>query len=321
MQLLVDKLHRFWSGAVLPGQNTPLLDSAEFQKIRELATNFPYDLIKSDKEQAQPLIGDALSVFYGQGLEFEENRLYSPGDDPRFINWRLMARTGELYSKVFRESRRPQVFIVVDRRAGMHFGTRRQLKVTQAVRLAAFYLYMGLQKQFAVGGLVLEEQLEWYRSGTDEHQLQAFLQHVSRQSHPVPFHRQQASLKDALQQVQLHLGAGNILILLGDFHDLDKECETSLYSLACMHEVIACHIYDPAEMQLPDSGRLSFLDESSGELCDLDSTNQIVKAAFSESCRKQHEQIRNRLQQTGCFLNLASTEQDILEVLTPEIYA
>jgi uncharacterized protein (DUF58 family) len=70
-------------------------------------------------------------------MDYDESRPYFPGDELRFMNWRVTARTGEPHMKVFREERKPSVFIVVDRRQNMCFGTRRRLKVSQAVRAAA----------------------------------------------------------------------------------------------------------------------------------------------------------------------------------------
>ena len=80
--------------------------------------------------------GDARSAHFGQGLDFEEVRAYQAGDDIRNMDWRTTARTGEPYLKVFREEHHPALHIVVDRGAGMRFGTTRQLKAAQAARVA-----------------------------------------------------------------------------------------------------------------------------------------------------------------------------------------
>ena len=78
------------------------------------------------------------------------------GDELRFMNWRATARTGEPHMKVFREERMPAVFIVVDRRQSMRFGTRKRLKVTQAVRAAAVTAFFARLRNAPVAGVLLE---------------------------------------------------------------------------------------------------------------------------------------------------------------------
>ena len=57
-------------------------------------------------------------------MEFDETRLYQPGDDIRSIDWRVTARSGSTPTKLYREERERPVFISVDNRANMHFATR-----------------------------------------------------------------------------------------------------------------------------------------------------------------------------------------------------
>jgi uncharacterized protein (DUF58 family) len=101
-------------------------------------------------------LGDARSVYRGYGMDYDESRPYFPGDELRFMNWRVTARTGEPHMKVFREERKPTVFIVVDRRQNMCFGTRRRLKVSQAVRAAAVTAFDARLNNAPVAGLLLE---------------------------------------------------------------------------------------------------------------------------------------------------------------------
>ncbi|MDP3123406.1 MAG: DUF58 domain-containing protein, partial [Thiobacillus sp.] len=68
--------------------------------------------------------GDWASRWLGRGLDFEESRLYSAGDDIRDMDWRTTARTGRPHLKIYREERQPAVHLVVDRGATMRFGTR-----------------------------------------------------------------------------------------------------------------------------------------------------------------------------------------------------
>ena len=75
------------------------------------------------------LAGGERSPFKGRGIDFEESRRYQPGDDVRLMDWRVTARTNEPHLKVFREERERPVFMVVDDRQAMHFGTKVAFKL------------------------------------------------------------------------------------------------------------------------------------------------------------------------------------------------
>ena len=80
--------------------------------------------------------GGYVSRFKGRGMEFDEARLYQPGDDIRSIDWRVTARTGKAHTKLYREERERPVFVSVDNRSAMHFATRGVFKSVLATKLA-----------------------------------------------------------------------------------------------------------------------------------------------------------------------------------------
>ena len=66
------------------------------------------------------------SISKGRGMEFSEVRAYLPGDDIRNIDWRITARTGRPYTKMFREERDRNVYIILDLDPAMYFGSQGQ---------------------------------------------------------------------------------------------------------------------------------------------------------------------------------------------------
>ena len=104
--------------------------------------------------------GDWASRWLGRGLDFEESRLYSPGDDTRDMDWRTTARTGRPHLKIYREERQPAVHLVVDRGATMRFGTRKRLKVTQAARVAAILAFAATGQNGVVGATLWSREDE-----------------------------------------------------------------------------------------------------------------------------------------------------------------
>ena len=156
----------------------PLLNEQALQQIHAVATAPNSNWVTSQHEVKTLLVGERSSAYSGSGYEFAENQLYVAGDDSRFINWRMLARTGKLYRKVFHEERRPQLWVVVDKRASMRFGTNKRLKVTQAAIHAICHLYQAQQHQLASGGVILKDSPCWFNPTQNMNALQPLIQEI-----------------------------------------------------------------------------------------------------------------------------------------------
>ena len=66
--------------------------------------------------------GNYRSTFKGPGLEFNEVREYQDGDDVRFIDWKILAKTAQPFIKTFEEERNVQIAVVIDIGASMFYG-------------------------------------------------------------------------------------------------------------------------------------------------------------------------------------------------------
>ncbi|MGR8999333.1 MAG: DUF58 domain-containing protein, partial [Gammaproteobacteria bacterium] len=101
--------------------------------------------------------GGYVSRFKGRGMEFDETRLYQPGDDIRSIDWRVTARSGKTHTKMFREERERPVFISVDNRLAMHFATRGVFKSVLAAKLAGLLAWAADYHGDRIGGQLFSE--------------------------------------------------------------------------------------------------------------------------------------------------------------------
>ena len=100
-----------------------------------------------------PVVGPHRSAYRGRGIEFDEVRAYQPGDDKRNIDWRVTARTGCVYSKVFHEERERPVWLLVDLGASMRFGSRSRFKSVAAARAAALIAWVSHLQGDRVGAV------------------------------------------------------------------------------------------------------------------------------------------------------------------------
>jgi len=83
------------------------------------------------------LSGKNSSKLRGRGLNFEELRHYRPGDDIRSMDWKTTRRTGKPHIKVYTEERERNVYLLVDQRSTMFFGSTNKMKSVIAAELAA----------------------------------------------------------------------------------------------------------------------------------------------------------------------------------------
>ncbi len=227
--------------------------------------------------------GDWASRWLGRGLDFEESRLYSAGDDIRDMDWRTTARTGRPHLKIYREERQPTVHLVIDRGATMRFGTRRRLKVAQAARVAAVLAFATAGRNGVIGATLWDAQDQEL---PPRHGRLAALALIEQAAAPCPPLTDPASTEslhhaDRLAALETSLPRGAQLMLISDFGWLTAEHESQLARLAARFEVRAIQIIDAAERALPDLGLVRFHDMASGQGAWLDT----AQAAVRDACR------------------------------------
>jgi len=104
------------------------------------------------------LAGMHRSPYFGQSVEFLQHREYTPGDDPRFVDWKVWARQDRLYVKQFEEDTNLRATLLVDVSASMRYGAGPLDKYEYACTLAACLAYLVLRQQDAVGCVAFDER-------------------------------------------------------------------------------------------------------------------------------------------------------------------
>lgn len=295
----------------------PLLNDKNLQQIYAVATSSANERLFSQHEVKTLMVGERSSVYSGSGYEFADNVRYVAGDDSRFINWRMLARTGKLYRKVFNEERRPQVWIVSDKRASMRFGSKKRLKVTQAVIHALCYLYQSHQQQLACGGVVLDEKPYWFNPSQNMNALQPLIEKLIAPAPPLISNAANLQFDVMLRQLAQRLSSGSIIILISDFHDLNQNLLGTLHTLASHHTVVARHIIDPLEEKLPQQGKYQVTSQQAGTVQVLDCENASFRFQYETAMKKKMEGIENQLVQAGIHYQRCPSDQNIIDEAKP----
>jgi uncharacterized protein (DUF58 family) len=257
--------------------------------------------------------GGHLSRFRGRGVEFDESRVYQPGDDPRNMDWRLTARSGRPHVKLFREERERPVWLLVDNGRSMRFGTRVAFKSVIAARAAALLAWAAADRGDRVGGLVFDETRHVERRPVGRTRgLLPLLKALS--TAPLPgADAGYASLPEAARRLDRLVRPGSLIFLLSDFAGIDREDGAWLARLGRGSEVVMIHVYDPLESSVPPDGRYPAADGERRGL--LDTTDRRLRARW-QGRFDQHVDRLNELARIHAVHRVAlRTDQPVGETL------
>lgn len=209
----------------------------------------------------QPLVGRHSSKMRGRGLTFEELREYLPGDDIRTIDWRVTARTGKPFVRVYGEEKERPALVVVDQRASMFFGSRLAMKSVAAAEAAALCAWRIFGSGDRVGGFVFNdaivEELRPHRSREAVIALAGRISDLNRSlSANSPAERSTGQLDKVLDTVANVAHHDHLIIIVSDFDGHTAQTRDTLLRLAVRNDVLAILVYDPFLLELPTSGEM-----------------------------------------------------------------
>ncbi len=291
--------------------SSPLLSVDEIAELAALASHL--SLPRSGREIHDHHAGDWPSASLGRGLDFEEARPYSPGDDIRDMDWRTTARLGHPFVKIYREERRPILHIVMDRGTHMRFGTRRRLKVTQAARLAVLYGFGAAEAGLAVSATFWDRPDSMLPARHGRAGVLTLVEAATAPAPPSPYDAAEGLRDDdRLQYLAAELPPGAQVLLLSDFAWLTDVHETALARLAERCDVRALRILDPVERALPDVGLVPVHDLDSNAVVWIDTANRAVRHAHETAFARRQAEIGVRLERIGASHFVVGTEEDDL---------
>ena len=261
---------------------------------------------------ATPLSGLYASVFRGQGMDFDEVREYREGDEIRQIDWRVTARTGKPYLKVYREERERQVMLCVDASAPMHFGTQKNFKIVQAAKLAALLGWSAQGHGDRVGGVVCGQQhLQLFRPSPSA---KSFLQLLRCLQTP-PINASQYNLPYALRALSQNSATGALVFVISDFHHTDQaQLKTTLSQLRQQHEVVLIQLTDQRDHTLPAMGKVSF-HTASGEKITIDTDDVTGQQHYQQHWETQQQQLQQLASDFFMDLLNVTTNDDAYQCL------
>ena len=227
------------------------------------------------------------SPFHGFSVEFSEHRRYSPGDDPKDIDWVAYAKTGKYYVKKFESETNLTGYLAIDLSQSMAYTYRQQLtKLDYCICLAAALAYLMIQQQDPVGLVTFDTKLgASVPPRSRRSQLPTILSQLTKLKAAG-----ETDLAAALVQLSAMLRTRGLIMM---FSDLLTDEEPMLKALRNLrhagHDIIVFHVLDEAEVTFPFTGTVQLRDPETG-------ASEPVRAAdAAEEYRRTIEKFRSRL--------------------------
>lgn len=274
----------------------------------------------------------------GAGFEYAESQPYQTGDDIRFLDWRLMAKNQQPFTKWFEPERLETWCVLADFNESMQFGTRKRLKIQQACRVIATLSYIVEQRQAQIQLIKRTRYAEqsgfalsplWQGRAFYEQVLE-FINPVdcalkTQQSSPTCQSNQSnnaaqaswqnPSLSELLLAVPDQLIRGAKLVIVSDFHGLDPQdtqLQNRLSYLAERFSLNVVFIEDWAERYLPNNQALQLENLAGGSVVNLNAQQLHAYQVWAQESLNQQQKF---LQACGANLVVCRADESIADFL------
>jgi len=243
---------------------------------------------------------------HGFSVEFSEYRQYSQGDDPRFLDWKLFARTDRSYIRLFEDETNLRCCIALDISRSMSFSSLSWTKLDYARTIAASLAWLLSRQGDAVGLTLFDSDVRAviparYRPGHLRRLMVALEESVSgAQTSPA------AALEDIAQRFRKR----GLVILLSDLLTPVQELGDGLRLLkGCLHDVVVFQILDPAEKNLTFDGPRLFEDMESEQKVFADPN--LVREEYRNRLEAHNVAIRAECEAVGASFRQIITDEPL----------
>ncbi len=284
-----------------PAQGTKYLDPEALAKLKNLG-------LAARLVVEGLFAGQHRSPHKGFSVEFAEHRQYVPGDEPRYLDWKILAKRDRLYIKQYEEQTNLRCYILLDASQSMSYRHGGAIsKLEYGCFIAASLAYLMQSQHDAFGLIVCDEKV---RTNIPPRQGKAHL-HAILQNLEQVTPSGQTDLPGTFHELAERINRRALVIVISDLFGPAADPAALLESLGHFrhrkHEVIVLQTLDPAELSFPfrDAGQIE--DSETGRIVTADA--EAVRRHYLQAITKYIDTVR-----TGCQLReigyaLASTDQ------------
>ena len=246
------------------------------------------------------------SPYHGFSVEFTEYRQYTPGDDPRYLDWKLFARSDRYFIKKFEDETNLRCHVLADNSRSMNFGSRGYSKAAYANTLAATLAFFLHQQGDAIGLLTFDDQIREYLPARHR---PGHLRHLMLALEKPPGGAA-TDLAAPLKRIVEIVRKRSLMVLLTDLLAPIATLESNLATLtASGHEVVVFQVLDPAELSFDFAKAALFRDLESGRELYIDP--DAVRADYRRQFDAHSAAVEATCAKLGIVLRRLTTDQPL----------
>ncbi|MDB5140900.1 MAG: hypothetical protein JWR12_2816 [Mucilaginibacter sp.] len=249
------------------------------------------------------------STVKGPGLEFSQYRSYQPGDDLRWLDWRMYARSDRYYIRESEVETSISVRFLIDASASMNHNDGTLKKIEYAKFLAASLAYLANLQGDAVGLYIFQDGgLFSLASKPDP-------QHLQRLYYQLEKIEPAGAFTQPIHYKELFAGTGRkeLLVFITDMYQKENEITELLNSLAALkHELIVFNLVGQNELDFDFNGYTALEDLETGEIIQV---GQQAKKQYQEDLQAHLENTRTQLLGKNIFYRVINTTQPLDKAL------
>lgn len=266
--------------------------------------------IKTSRVVNTMMAGQYRSVFRGSGIEFEEVREYSPGDEVKSIDWKVSARLGRPFVKLYREERELVVMLLVDMSASGRFGTGENVKTETAAEIASILAFSAIRNNDKVGAILFTDRVEKYippKKGSSH------VWRVIKEMFTFTPEHKGTDIQNAVSYLGRVCRKRSVCFLISDF--LCQDYVSHLRSASRKHEMISVLLSDPGDFTLPEAGIFLGEDFETGEQFYFDASDKKTRQRFEMQKSLEHRNTLNTLRSADIDCIEVNTEASVADAL------
>jgi uncharacterized protein (DUF58 family) len=246
------------------------------------------------------------SPYHGFSVEFTEYRPYTPGDDPRYFDWRVLARSDRYFIKKFEDETNLRCHFLADQSLSMNYGSLGWTKAEYAATLACTLAYFLDLQGDAVGLLTFDERIRDYLPARHRPgHLRQFMLILEK-----PAGGTATDLISPIERIRSLVRKRGLMVLISDFLVPLDRLEKSLLTLtASGHEVVVFQVLDPAELAFDFAEARLFEDAETGRALFVDPG--IARADYLKKLEAHVAGLRMSCRKLGISWQQATTAQPL----------
>jgi uncharacterized protein (DUF58 family) len=263
-----------------------------------------------DLELAARLVVEGLrtgghrSPFHGFSTEFRQHRPYRAGDDLKYLDWKLYARSDRLYTRQFRETTNFSVMLALDTSASMAFPDEGVSKFRYGQVVTAALAHLASEQGHAVGLMSMTgDRLSYVPPRGGRHHLRSLIAQIDRLSPAGTWDPARVTAR-AGQLLQRR----GVVVVISDFYDAEDETRREMRRLTQRgHDVAMLQLISRLEMSYGYEGHVEVEDLESGERRLID--GEVVAAEYRSAFNEFLERCRREAARDGVDYALLSTDR------------